>query len=318
MIESGKPQKIIWAVGGGKGGTGKSFIAAGLAIALGARTGDIVALDADLGGPNLHTLLGNRNGTRDLGDFLKNRFPRLDEVTAPTAHPGLRLVRGSDSSLFLSNLGHAKKLKLIRQVRNLEARGVIIDLGTGSAYNTLDLFLIAQPGILVVTPEPTSVENAYFFLRSCAGRVLRMYAQFFKMAPLADKLARELEDGGRSLRAFLEDLRAAGGPEGEALLAALRNFRPALIVNKARTGKDLLLGRSMADVASKYFFIDIEVLEPVPFDERVQTSLLQRVPFMAAHPASPASLAIAAAAERLLALPARAEPRAVPRPPGIG
>ncbi len=301
MTEDLKPQKIIWAVGGGKGGTGKSFIAAGLAVELGARTGDAVAIDADLGGPNLHTLLGNRNGSRDLGDFVKNNFPRLEDVAGPTDHPGLRLVRGSDSDLFLSNLGHAKKLKLIRQVRSLRAAGVVIDLGTGSAYNTLDLFLIARPGIMVVTPEPTAVENAYFFLRSCAGRILKMYAQYFKMNALAERLARELDGGARTLRAFLEDLRAAGGPESQVLLTALSNFRPALIVNKARTDQDRLLGPSMADVAAKYFFIHIELLETIPFDERVHWSLLKRIPFTREFPGSPAARAIAMSADKLLA-----------------
>jgi flagellar biosynthesis protein FlhG len=301
MTEDLTPRKIIWAVGGGKGGTGKSFLAAGLAIALGARTGDAVAIDADLGGPNLHTLLGNQNGSRDLGDFIKNKFPRLEDVAGHTSHPGLRLIRGSDRDLFLSNLGHAKKLKLIRQLKSLPAAGVVLDLGTGSAYNTLDLFLIARPGILVVTPEPTAVENAYFFLRSCAGRVLRLYAQYFKMDRLAGRLAKELDGGPGTLRALLDELRGAGGPEAQVLLTALGNFRPALIVNKARTDKDLLLGRSMADVAQKYFFIGLDVLEPVPFDERVHWSLLKGVPFTQEFPSSAAARAIAASVEHLLA-----------------
>lgn len=301
MTDNVKPEKIIWAVGGGKGGTGKSFLAAGLAVALGLRTGDAVAIDADLGGPNLHTLLASRNGSRDLGDFVKNKFPRLEDVAGPTVHDGLRLVRGSDSGLFLANLGHARKLKLIRHVRKMAAAGVVIDLGTGSAFNTLDLFLVAKPGILVVTPEPTAVENAYFFLRACAARVLRMYAQFYRMAPMADRLTQEVEGGARTLRAFLQELREAGGHEARVLLAALRNFRPALIVNKARTDSDFLLGRAMADVAGRYYFIDIEVLETVPFDDRIRWSLLKRVPFIQEFPGSPAARAIAQSAERLLA-----------------
>ncbi len=311
MTEDLNRRKTIWAVGGGKGGTGKSFLAASLAIALGARTGDAVAIDADLGGPNLHSLLGTRNGGRDLGDFVKNTFPRLEDVAGPTAHAGLRLVRGSDSDLFLSNLGHARKLKLIRQIKGLRAAGVILDLGTGSAYNTLDLFLIAEPGIVVVTPEPTSVENAYFFLRSCAARVLSIYAQYFKM----DRLAKGLAAGARNLRPFLEELKADGGSESQALLTALQNFRPALVVNKARADSDFPLGRAMADVAGKYFFIDVEPLEAIPFDERVRWSLLRRVPFMREFPGSPAARAIASAVERLLARPV--ETGEATRAPGV-
>lgn len=316
MTEDLNRPKTIWAVGGGKGGTGKSFLAASLAIALGARTGDAVAIDADLGGPNLHSLLGTRNGGRDLGDFVKNTFPRLEDVAGPTPHAGLRLVRGSDSDLFMSNLGHARKLKLIRQIKNLQAAGVILDLGTGSAYNTLDLFLIARPGIVVVTPEPTSVENAYFFLRSCAGRILAMYAQYFKMDRLAGRLAKELAGGARNLRAFLEELKTAGGSESQVLLTALQNFRPALVVNKARTDSDFLLGRAMADVAGKYFFVDVEALEAVPFDERIRWSLLRRVSFMREFPGSPAARAIGSAVDRLLGRPAEAGDAA--SAPGVG
>ena len=301
MTESVKPNKVIWAVAGGKGGTGKSFLAASLAVALGSRTGDAIAIDADLGGPNLHTLLESRNGAHDLGDFVKSKLPKLEDAAGPTAHAGLRLVRGSDSGLFLTNLGHARKLKLIRHVRNLRAAGVVIDLGTGNAYNTLDLFLIAKPGIMVVTPEPTAVENAYFFLRSCAGRILKMYAQYYRMNREADRLARGLDDGARNLRVFLEELKAAGGHEARVLLAALKNFRPALIVNKARTDDDFRLGRAMAGVANRYFFIDLEVLETVPYDERIRWSLLKRVPFTTEFPGSPAARAIAASVDRLLA-----------------
>jgi flagellar biosynthesis protein FlhG len=301
MNEALKPHKIIWAVGGGKGGTGKSFLSASLALAFCERVGDVVALDADLGGPNLHTLLGSPAGGMDLGDFLAGRVSRLEDAAESTAYPGLRLIRGSDHSLFLANLAHAKKLKLIRQIKALPASGVVIDLGTGSAFNTLDLFVIAQPGILVVTPEPTAVENTYLFLRSCIVRVLKLYAQYLKLEDLARRLTQEIEGDARALRDFLFKLASSPGPESRALLAALRNFKPALIVNKARTDKDFLLGRSIADVAGKFFFINLQVLGTIPYDERVDGSLQRRAPFAREYPHSLAAQAIATAASTLLA-----------------
>ena len=157
MFVDQRVQKTILAVGGGKGGTGKSFLTANLAIELGSHCGDVVIIDADLGGPNLHTLLAVRENGKDLGDFIKNNISRLEEVMTATSYPGLKIIRGSEKALFLANLNHLKKLKLIRQIRTLPAASVILDLGAGSAYNTLDLFIIAKPGILVVTPEPTAV-----------------------------------------------------------------------------------------------------------------------------------------------------------------
>jgi flagellar biosynthesis protein FlhG len=300
MSKNIKPQKTIWAVGGGKGGTGKSFLAAGLAIAWGARDGDVIAIDADLGGPNLHTLLGTPADGRDLGDFITNRVPRLEDAAVPTSYPGVRLIKGSDGDLFLANLGHARKLKLIRQIRSLPTAGIVIDLGTGSAFNTLDLFVMAGAGILVVTPEPTAIENTYLFLRSCAGRILKLYAQYFKMNQVAQSLTQEIAGEADALRDFIIRLAAGPGPEARILLAALKNFRPRLIVNKAREGKDFHLGRSVADVVRKFFFIDLDVLGTIPYDERARRSLQKRVPFTLEYPHSPAARAIAAAAEKLL------------------
>jgi len=299
MIREQTNQKTIWAVGGGKGGTGKSFLAASLAIELGSRWGDVVIIDADLGGPNLHTILAVKHGGRDLGGFFRNDFPRLEDVLLATPHAGLKLIKGSESSLFAANLNHFKKLKLIRQIKNLPAKRVIIDLGTGSAYNTLDLFVLGQPGILIITPEPTAVENGYYFLRSCAVRILKLYGQFYKIPHLADRLTGDLENGSLSLRGCLERLASLDAGHGPMLLAALRNFRPGLVVNKVRNEKDFLLGASIVDVVRKYFFIELDLLATIPYDERVHWSLKKFVPFIREYPDSPVSQAIKKMAERL-------------------
>jgi len=299
MSVDNKTQKSILAVGGGKGGTGKSFLAANLAIELGARQGDVVIIDADLGGPNLHTLLAVRENGKDLGDFVKNNVSRLEDTLTTTAYPGLKLIRGSENSLFLANLNHYKKLKLIRQIRSLPAERVIIDLGTGSAYNTLDLFVIAKPGILVVTPEPTAVENTYYFLKSCAVRILKLYAQYYKIQNLAQKVTQDLETKSSTLRAFFDGLASADDSSKQIFLAALKNFKPSLVVNKARSEKDALLGRSMVDVARKYFLIELDFLGAIPYDERVHWSLKKFTPFILEYPESPISETIKAIAQKL-------------------
>jgi flagellar biosynthesis protein FlhG len=299
MSEYSKHPKAIWAIGGGKGGTGKTFLSANLAIALSVERGDIVAVDADLGGPNLHTLLGVRENGRDLGDFVRNEVTRLEDIALPTSFPGLRLIRGSENTLFLANLNHYRKLKLIRQIKSLPTSGVVIDLGTGSAYNTLDLFMTASPGILVITPEPTAIENAYLFLKSCALRVLRAYARYFGIPGFDGKMSQWLEQPSATLRNFMEILAAGDGSAGQVLAAALNNFKVYLVVNKARDRKDFHLGRSIVDVVRKYFLIDMDLLGTVPYDERVHWSLKRFSPFIFEHPESEVSRVIRSMAERL-------------------
>jgi len=299
MSECSKLPMPIWAIGGGKGGTGKTFLSAGLAIALSLERGDIVAVDADLGGPNLHTLLGVRENGRDLGDFVRNEVSRLEDVALPTSFAGLRLIRGSENTLFLANLNHYRKLKLIRQIKGLSANGVLIDLGTGSAFNTLDLFLTASPGILVVTPEPTAVENAYLFLKSCALRVLKAYARHFGIDGFEGKADEWLESPSATLKSLMEILSAGDGSAGQVLTAALNSFKVRLVVNKARDKRDYHLGRSIVDVVRKYFLIDMDLLGTIPYDERVHWSLKRFSPFMLDYPESEAAGAIRSMAERL-------------------
>ena len=308
-------QRSLWAVGGGKGGTGKSFIAAGLGVALAARGLDTVLVDADLGGPNLQTLLGVREAPLGLGDALANRVPSLAAAAAETPIPGLRLVKGADRLLFAANLNHLKKQKLLRQIRGLEAGAVLVDTGTGSSFNAVDFFLLGRPGVLVITPEPTAVENGYLYLRSCIMRVLRLYMEYYRLRDLQQILQERAENDGASLYALFRELEKRDPAYGPILVRALKSFRPGLVVNKVRSERDAVLGRSVAEAARRYLLIELDFLGAVPYDERVFERLERPRPFLAAYPDSAASVAVRAVAERLLQRDAAAvsipEPRRV-------
>ncbi len=145
MSPENEASKTTLTVGGGKGGTGKSFLSASLGIVLGSRGTDVVIVDADLGGPNLHTLLSVRDNGRDLGDFIRNRTPQLTDHR-DNVLSGCPDDQGRRECTVSGQSPAHQKLKLIRQLRNLPAESVIVDLGTGSAYNTLDLFILGKPG----------------------------------------------------------------------------------------------------------------------------------------------------------------------------
>ena len=85
----------------------------------------------------------------------------------------LGIISGASDHLEVANLKHFQKLKLIRHLYKLPADYVILDLGAGTTYNTLDFFNIADQGILSVIPEPTSIENSHRFLKSAMYRKLR-------------------------------------------------------------------------------------------------------------------------------------------------
>ncbi len=289
----------VWAVGGGKGGTGKSFLASSLGLHLASLGHEVILVDADLGAPNLHTLLGMRSGHPDLGDFLTNKVATLEEAAVETPFPGLRVIRGTDNILFIANLNHYRKLRLLRQIRQLRAEDVILDLGTGSSFNTLDFFLSANPGVIVSTPEPTAVENTYLFLKSCIMRVLKLYMDHYKIPDLHQRMLEQIEKNSQSLYGFFKSLAESDRSYGTILYRALRNFRPCLVVNKARDEKDRALGPAMSDVARRYLLVDLHFLGAVPQDERVQSCLNAMRPFLAAHRDSEVARSVRAAAEEM-------------------
>jgi hypothetical protein len=163
----------VWAVGGGKGGIGKSFLVANLgavAATLGRR---VILIDVDLGAANLHTCLGVRGGSRvNLSDYLEDRVADLEKAAIQTPIPGLRLILGALGHVGARETTRAQRSELLRAVRALPADLVILDLAAGTERATLDFFLVSDCSFVVTTPEPTAIENAYGFLRASYYRRL--------------------------------------------------------------------------------------------------------------------------------------------------
>jgi flagellar biosynthesis protein FlhG len=284
--------RTIWAVGGGKGGTGKSFVASSLGISLAARGCDAVLVDVDLGAPNLHTFLGVKDAHPNLGDFLAGQIPALGEAVQPTACDGLGLIRGPENTFFIANMNHYKKLKLMRHIKTLNASRVILDLGPGSAFNSLDFFISADKPILVLTPEPTSIENGYYFLKSCILRVLKLYMEHYRIQDLLQRLLEQIEKNSHSLYSFFQTLIDEDRNYAHVLYRALKTFKPLIVMNMARNERDRLLGASIAEVARKHLLVDLTFLGAVPYDARVHASLVERRPFAAAYPGSETAAAL--------------------------
>ncbi len=294
--------KTIWAVGGGKGGTGKSFFSASLAIELSIHKEEVILIDADLGGPNLHTFLGMKESNLDLGHFITNKVSNLENTLSSTPFKGLRLLKGTENVLFMSNLNYYKKLKLIRHIKAFNTKRVIIDIGTGTSYNCIDFFLLSNPGILVVNPEPTSIENAYYFLKSCIIRILKLYIEYYEIQDLIKKIAEQIQDTSKSVFSFLSEILSHDKFYADLLYKALQKFTPCLIINKAMDERDFLLGQSIKNVVQKYLVIDLNFLGVIPFDGKVHMSLRNLSPYMKTFPNSEAATSIKSITDKLLGI----------------
>lgn len=277
--------KQIWAIGGGKGGVGKSLIASSLSIALGRQGYKVVTIDLDLGGANLHTALGIDLPRQTLSDFFESRVATLRDVVTPTGLPNLEMISGAQDSVQVTNLGFREKAKFLRALHELDADYVIFDLGAGTHQNTIDFFLYADLGILSVLPEPTSIENAYRFIKSVFYRKLWLSPRLQRARELV-QTAMDSKNA-KGIRTPADLYRELGQMDAEVAMlmkSELDRFRMKLIVNQTRTQTDIDIGFSIKSVCKKYFGIDLDYVGYLEYDSAVWQAVRRKKPLMMEFP----------------------------------
>jgi len=310
---SARPPATVIAVGGGKGGVGKSFVTANLAVALAQDGHRVVAVDADLEGANLHTCVGAPPPPVSLADFVAEREEDLGKLAVDTPMARLRLLAGTHGNLGAAQPSHLRRMQLVRGLRELDADVVLMDLGAGSHASVLDYFLLADRGLVVLAPEPTSVENAYTFLRAAFYRRLRLAMAGHGVRDLVSQaMDQRNERGIRTPLDLLREIEALDRGQGARFVETMRSFHPALVVNDVRTAEDIRLGFAVASVCRKYFGIEAEYVGYVNHDEAVRSSVQSRRPVVSCHPDSDAAVYLQRIARKLAreALRAREVPRA--------
>jgi flagellar biosynthesis protein FlhG len=288
-------------VGGGKGGVGKSVVAASLAAAMAGTGRRCAVIDVDLGGANLHTLLGVSRPRRTLSHLLTGEVASLAELMVQTSVPNLWLVSGDQALLEIANPKHSQKRMLFRHIRGLDVDDVVLDLGAGSGFNVLDFFLLARRGLVVVTPEPTAIENAQHVLRAAVYRSLRNVAQRPEVSAAILRLRKDRRGWRvRSARELVALVREIDPPAAKLLEERTRSFMPLVLVNRAETDEHRRLGPQLVASCRELLGAPIEFAGAIDSDSTVPAAVAQQQPAFQAFPHSSFSRHIEALAQRLL------------------
>ena len=288
--ESKSTPKIL-AIGGGKGGAGKSVFSTIMAFWL-ARTGHrTVLMDIDLGGANLHTLLGIKSPNRTLNDFITRKFSELEDICIDTSEKNLRLISGASDVLTLANPHFSQKVKLITHLSRLDADYVVLDLGAGTSFNVLDFFLIAHKKIIVLTPEPTSIQNAYIFVRNTAYRKLSRLSNKNPSLQALVKIAMDPKNvlkirTIKELFMFIEE--SDDKNIIEVLKKEIGNIHLGVVTNMVKNEKEENAGRIVQIVAEKYLTIPSTNLGCVSYDKQIRTMVSDMIPLTNLDQSSPA------------------------------
>ncbi len=154
----------VIAVASGKGGVGKTTIAVNAAIALARRGLRTVLVDADLGTANIDVVMNVRS-TYDLSHVLRGHGT-INEV-AVRLEDGLRLIVGASGLESAADMSPQDRRRLLSELGKLEAEAdfIVLDLGAGISQNVLAFAQAADELLVVTTPEPTALTDAYALLK---------------------------------------------------------------------------------------------------------------------------------------------------------
>ena len=293
-------QRVIWTIGGGKGGSGKSFITTNIGICLSRLGARVILVDADLGGANLHTFLGVLPSTPSLSDFIKKRVSHLQDVLIHTGVPNLQLLTGAQDLLNAADAKSVQKSKILRSIKSLDSDYILVDLGGGNTLSVLDFFLMSDGGILVVTPEPTSIENTYRFLKSAFYRRLIQTVSSSSVKGLIDEaMDGKNEAGIRTPAELLREVRRINEDDAQKIVEEASTFHPNLILNQVRSNKDIEIGFSIRSACQKYFGIHLHYLGYIVYDQDVGNSIRKRKPLVLENYRSKAAQCVTEIASRL-------------------
>ncbi|MDC0707244.1 P-loop NTPase [Stigmatella sp. ncwal1] len=307
LSKRARPRRVI-AVGGGKGGIGKTLVSANLGIALAQAGMRVLLVDADLGGANLHTCLGVGQPSATLSDFVRSNKTRIEDIILPTGVPQLSLIAGAQDVLDAANIKYAQKQKLLRSLMTLPVDYLLLDLGAGTSFNTLDFFLVADHGVLVVLPEPTAVENAYRFVKAAFFRRLQQVEAQYGIEELVESALTTREGTLRTPHDFISQVRKEDPAAGARLEKDLLSFRIRLVVNQARTDADMTVGTAVVSAWKKFFGLEMDDLGAIRYDDEAWRAIRKRRPVLLERPDSPAAQGLQRIAGRILALDGTAIP----------
>ncbi len=286
----------LWAIGGGKGGVGKSFFAAALGVALSARGIRTAVIDLDFYGPNQRDMFKIPHRYSSFWPAVMAAKP-LNQTLRRTAFKNLWVIPGSTLLAQERHISIYNKVKLVQSLRSLDVDVVLMDMGPETESATLDYFITADNNILVTQDDPASLQNAVAFAKSIFKRKIDTAVQ--SLSRKDNEIGLNIHNDRPLLRQTITYLEANGLPADNMIQRALTSMNMGVVFNRVKSGE----GHS-GRMFSKYFkhimAIDIPMVGAIHEDDGVKIAMKNQNIAALIRPMTPAFYDIAKIAKKLL------------------
>lgn len=302
----------LLAVGGGRGGVGKSLVSQNLAVYLAQLGKTVTLVDCDPTGANLHTQFGLDALARPIDGNSED----LSKLTVATSVPGLSILPAPHDALETPlQLRAGRKTRWLSRLRAIPTDYLVVDVGPGHASLAVDLMLAADVGICVTVPEPPAIEATYRFVRAAFRRRLRraLVKDRFRLG-LVERAAKEIGKLPSPLE-LIKVLWKTDRSLAELAWAEAHRTHFYLAVNQTRVRTDLELAATMSALCRRHYGIALDELGWVEHDDTVWLSVRRRKPLLVDSPTSKAARNLERLARRIVALTATKQERVEPAPP---
>ncbi len=169
---SGSTKTRVIAVASGKGGVGKTNMSINIAIAYAQLGKKVLVMDADLGLANVNVAMGIIP-KYNLYHLIRQK-KKMKDIIINTDF-GIQIVAGASGFSKIANLSDTEREHFIEEIGQMDAVDVIvIDTSAGVSSNVLDFIAAADDAIIVTTPEPTAITDAYGIIKIIATEIDNM------------------------------------------------------------------------------------------------------------------------------------------------
>jgi flagellar biosynthesis protein FlhG len=287
---------VVISVGSGKGGVGKSVISTNMAYLL-ARSGlSVTLIDMDSGGADLHILMGLFQPKHTLSDFVDRRVDSLSKVAQRLdGFKGIQLITGTGDSLHNANMPAATRSKVLRHIRLLETDIVLIDVGAGTHFNTLDFFNAADINLCVTTGDPTAILDLYRFIKLAVIR--RALSSFLSSDNISIVIRKRDINDINELLSIAEEY---GDDKKEAIVKSIESFYPNIIFNQVDHTPNARYSRIQSLLASYLGVSNLNLLGKIPEDIALRNSVKAYHPVSSLTPTSRSARALQLICNNLL------------------